>query len=112
MDVESTLKAQPRLRTDSELCAIALHNLRLHDCNLVPPVSRSEWRDRNAKTEGRAEGKIKGPAHDRPQGLVCTWVVTARRLGAGVPLRRAHPVDTTAARVPCPMECVVTRWSA
>ena len=58
MDVESALNPQPRVQTHNELCAIDLHVLRRPDCTLIPPLGRSEWRDRNAKTEGRTEGEI------------------------------------------------------
>ena len=60
MDVESALNAPTRLQTDNRLCAIALHALRRHECSLISPKGQSEWRDRGAETEGRAEGKIKG----------------------------------------------------
>jgi hypothetical protein len=54
---------------------IALHDPRRHECRLISPESRSEWRDRNAKTEGRAEGKIKGGGTRRPwnRGLHRGW---------------------------------------
>jgi hypothetical protein len=60
------LNVQPRMHTDNELCVVALHDPQRHDCSWLTPVSRSEWRDRNAKAEGRAEGKIKGGGTRRP----------------------------------------------
>ena len=75
------MNAQPRLRTDNEPSAIALHNLRRHDCSLISPVSRSEWTDRNAKSEGRAEGEIEGGGTRRSwkHGLHGGWRGTQGR---------------------------------
>jgi hypothetical protein len=86
------LNAQPRLQTDTELCAIALPGLELHDCSLISPASRSEWKDRNAKTEGRAEGEIEGGGTRRSckGGLHRDWRGTRGRWQRAA-MAWAHP---------------------
>lgn len=75
------MNAPRRLRTDNQTYAIALHNPTQHDCSWITPETQSEWRDREAKTEGRAEGEIEdgGTRRSGKGGLHRGWGGTQGR---------------------------------
>ena len=88
----------------------------------LPVWQRCKHRMRLAWTRRRAgsqrlqgpvkrEGKIKGPARDRPQSQSARGLGVARRPKAGVPLRSAKPNGIGAGRVPSSMRCATVRWS-
>lgn len=82
------MNRQPRAQTDNALNVIALHHRQRHGDSLISPAGRSEWRDRNAKAESRAEGEIElrgtiaaedGGLHMGSNGTAWVFVGAMRR---------------------------------